>query len=888
VDEKIFLSPDEAIRKGDMVRFPIWPPSKYLVRISHEKPAEVLKVILSVPPTENPRIHDDFVEAALKMPASISVKLVKKVAEWLSNPYQLLYYRKVSSLIVHLKNGGFADDSLKLSDAVLSMKKKSQELTDGISYEKAKPLVGGDWEYGECIKEIAPIYSGEEKLKFIFLLNQKLKDVIYIEERTTQKLDFVDYSHIWRGSIEDSNQNNDFGVKDTLITWIRDLSEQLASEDAKFAEKLVSALLAQEEPIFSRIALHLGRSIQSPSLTRDLLFNERIFDAMDTWHEYSLLLQSGFPQLKEDDQKSLLQKINTYTPFSEEKSTLTETEERHLRLSRYHYLYMIKGSLDGNDLKIFDDLNAEFGEVENPTFSSYSSSWIGPTSPISYSDFEKMSSEEIATYLASWRPGNDFARGPSVEGLGREFQNYVKVNSKKVVNGIDRFRLAEARYVNSVIDGLGEAISQGDELDWKPVIEYLAWATFEAESKLKGNEDNFYFWRWTFVSVCRLIQKSFAKAKQSIDLSFKDIVWKIIKTSILFVDSKTSEENGDLEKINFYHLAINCSRGVAIETAVQFSEWHRDHLKNEKKEYAYADFPDFFDTLSIFSDPSKETSKAVHSVYGRWAPWLYTLDKKWFNSIIKNIFPTDPKLKDFWWAAWSAYITYCSPYDNMLPVLEDNYGHAITLIGEIKSDSAENSSERVVEHIILFYLRGIVELDSPLFKSMYQKIDVSLRGHIIEFIGRGLISEKSKLDNEMIDRAKALWSLRVEECKAMGTVDERRELEDFNWWMGTKYYSEEWLLDQAILALELCHNVKLDYTFMGRLVGLTDKFPAKVVKVIELLVDYVINDNGSYVFSDKATIILKKLLMTESSKAAVDVINKLGAFGFSQFLELLS
>src|SRR5688572_32133247 len=49
--------------EGGYVRFPAWPESRALARLAGVAPSEVLDLILSVPSTDNPRIHGDFIDA---------------------------------------------------------------------------------------------------------------------------------------------------------------------------------------------------------------------------------------------------------------------------------------------------------------------------------------------------------------------------------------------------------------------------------------------------------------------------------------------------------------------------------------------------------------------------------------------------------------------------------------------------------------------------------------------------------------------------------------------------------------------------------------------------------------------------------------------------------
>jgi hypothetical protein len=70
-----FKDPPAVRRQENTISFPSWPGSQYLLRVAGGAPQAVKKVILSVPETENQRVHQDFVEAALKMPGPLAAEI---------------------------------------------------------------------------------------------------------------------------------------------------------------------------------------------------------------------------------------------------------------------------------------------------------------------------------------------------------------------------------------------------------------------------------------------------------------------------------------------------------------------------------------------------------------------------------------------------------------------------------------------------------------------------------------------------------------------------------------------------------------------------------------------------------------------------------------------
>src|SRR5207249_148954 len=94
LQEGMFKKPPGPIREGSFIRFPLWPESRYLARVAAKTPELVLKVIRQIPETENVRVHEDFIDAALLMPPALAGKLVDRATRWLNSPYELLLPHK--------------------------------------------------------------------------------------------------------------------------------------------------------------------------------------------------------------------------------------------------------------------------------------------------------------------------------------------------------------------------------------------------------------------------------------------------------------------------------------------------------------------------------------------------------------------------------------------------------------------------------------------------------------------------------------------------------------------------------------------------------------------------------------------------------------------------
>lgn len=890
--EGVFETPDAPVKhENNSVSFPFWPPAKYLARVASQDPKKILRTIQTVPITENPRIHEDFLDAALAMPADISVQLKDKVISWIDNPYQMLLSRKVAHYIVQLANNGFKAESLAVASALFDVRMDQDKAGKNgeIAFKRLYPVVRNDWEYGECLKVVAPAFGEQDKKDLILLLAEKLEKAIRLDDRLNED-EFRDHSHIWRGSIESSNQNHDYNIKDTLVNWIRDLSEQFLNERPQEAKELCREFSNSKFPIFSRFALHLARQTTDDKLIRQFILDPELFDADDVWHEYALLIQERFNLLGPNDQKALIQLIDTHQPYKKLQNGDVEELLRATERAKYNYYYMIKDHLTGDPLRHFEEMYAKFGDLDHPTFSSYSMSWTGPNSPKTVAELDQLSLDELVDYLLNWTAPTQRRLGPepSIEGLGRELEILVGKKPAFFFSTIDKFKLPEKTYVRAIIQGFGKPLEES-KIEWEPVIDYMIWACAQRDPATveKEQDDRDSTWSWAKTAACRLLEKGLISKDHPIPFELRTKVWSVIEAGLKDSDPDVQREEKYTSDKNFYQTAINSVRGIALEAAMHYGLWVKKKFDFDGKKFSSQECPELFLELDRHLDLKIDPSKAVRAVYGRWTPWFKLLDLDWFRKNIETIYPKDTNLSDYWWAAWRAYLLFNQPYSDVFLEIQAQYDRALDELVPDPKDSSERIDTRLVQQLVTFYVLGKIDLDSKLMKKLYQKADLKQRETAIDFIGRTLTSEKKDLSNQIIERSKALWLHRLNVCRAMSKPEDRLELAEFGWWMGTKHFSEDWILDQAIETLKLCHHLTPDHLVMGRLIGLADKHPAKVAEVFKVMVDYKVSDHGFYGWLHKGEVLLRKLLKTEAKKVAEETIHKLGAYGFRDLGTLL-
>jgi len=390
----MFAEPTPPIPEGQFMRFPFWPQSRYLARMSPLMPETVLRVILAIPETDNVRVHEDFLDAALAMPPALASKIVPKAIRWLESRYQLLLPQKLGDLIGQLARGGEAGIALSLARVLFQPVAEGEVETitvEGETHELSRePKARFDLHYyEELLKKRVPdlvAAAGEDAVR---LFADLLEEALRLSYRRSGNEGLEDYSHIWRPAVEDHEQNRPFTVRHFLVSAVRDSAQYTAMRDANSVGRLVETLEARQRPIFRRIALYLLRVFPGsvPTVVSARLTSRSEFDDVTVRHEYTLLLGERFAGLSQRDKEVILSwvaagpDVEAFRTGAERWSgvrpTDTEIEQFAMRW-RQERLAPIQQSLPDDWRARYEGWTRELGEAEHPEFPAYSTSWVGP------------------------------------------------------------------------------------------------------------------------------------------------------------------------------------------------------------------------------------------------------------------------------------------------------------------------------------------------------------------------------------------------------------------------------------------------------------------------------------------------------------------------------
>ena len=905
----LFRNPPVPEEEGEFISFPFWPETQYLARMASQAPDIVLEIALQIPDTENTRVYEDLTDAANAMPAQLSVRLLPKLIHALELPYQLLIPDKLGQLVGHLAKSGYVEDALELARALLTsvcgLDMPSEEAEHDASVRPAGARFEvGQWACKQFVENHIPTLIDAAGIDGVCMLADLLENAILISVEPPSSSDKDDVSYIWRQAIEDDDEFA-HDVRNLLVSALRDAAGKRMSMEGK---QVLALLEKRHATIFRRIAIHLRRLWPHADLegTAGLLDEYDLLDNTGLWHELFHLLKEQFGDLPLSAQQAYLAFVDQGAhvgighEFNEEITgdTLAPEEcDGYARRWRYRLLIPIADYLDDEWRGRYEGLWQEFGKLDHPDFHFYvSAGWVGPTSPIGEDELAAMSVEEIALFLASWTPSDDWME-PQPEGLGRQMEAVVAEQPQRFAQDAHLFEGLDPTYVRALLQGLQKAVAQDLTFEWEPVIALCSWAVTQprevpGRAVVDGDADP--GWGWTRQAIASLLARGLGEGVGEIPYALRQLVWRVIEALAEDPDP-TPEHEAQYGGTNMgpETLAINSVRGEAMRAVILYGLWVRRHIEQEC--YAPEDTREVVQVLERHLDLEVDPSLAIRSIYGRFFPWIAYIDQDWAQANLDRIFPGDEALTLYRETAWASYIVFCGPSAQMLEMLDDEYSAAIERIGTADPVSIPfaNPDAQLAAHLMGFYWWGVLCLDTPdsLLSRFYEKADDGLRAHAMRELGHGLQSVSAELDPQIATRLRAHWEQRLEIVHSDPATSGQQELAAFGWWFASGKLDETWLLSQLRTVLVSLAGMELEaiHEVAERLAELCSRFPGESLELLESLVGQS-PERSYYSWRDPARQILAATLADENAdirESAQRLVNRLGAMRYLEFRDLL-
>jgi hypothetical protein len=333
-----------------------------------------------------------------------------------------------------------------------------------------------------------------------------------------------------------------------------------------------------------------------------------------------------------------------------------------------------------------------------------------------------------------------------------------------------------------------------------------------------------------------------------------------------------------------------------MHAVVHYALWVRHHLgqkpgSEHRLQKGFEEMPEVREVLEAHLDPARDPSLAIRAVYGQWFPQLAVLDREWARSHARAIFPLDRESKAFFEAAWNAFVVHCGDYDNLLEILRPQYEQALKQVGSRRdlTDSQLNPDKRLAEHLMDFYWRGKLPPEDPLLVSFWEKAPDSMRSHALEFAGRVLTRTKGDIPEEVLERLRRLWEVRLAAAKkAQQPSDFEKEMTAFGWWFVSGKFDVDWSLEQLLHSLRLSRRVEPTHMVLEYLAVTAKLDPRKSIECLRAIADKDWGSRELRASRDHVRSILQTALEAQDCRREAEkLIHYLGSLGFVEYGDLL-
>ena len=887
-----FQSPPSVTHLEDgSIQFPFWPELQFLKNVAQDAPDEVVKIAVGLPKVDNPRVYDDILDIALRLPGEWSAKLKPKILEYTSIEYQFLAPR-YADLLAHWTAESQTAVALELSQVLVQFTpdpqsenkqaRRKENPDDWTTLLEPSPRFG-NWEYQEILnKGIRPLAEKEPYQVADILIGATTSMIrlrIHLEELNTSKGE--DVSEIWCRRLD--KPHNDYRKsEETLVHALTFACERVFEKSPDSIAILDDVLRNQRWKIFKRLRQHLYAlhpNEQTKPWIRETILTHEDYAQWEHSYEFSRMVQRacehfGATLLTQEERTQIFDAIlsgPSKTNFREGMGERFTEELFTQRQHRFHrmQLKLFASVLFGEYAAYYQKLEAEADEqISDEDYSpvgKVEGGWMSHRSPQSPETLTNLTDEKLLAYINEWQEEHHDADNWLVEinikALAEAFQTVFK---DSVIPDDDRLgfwinnreRIERPIYVRAMISAMQEHVKakRFDKLgqwltfcEWvlaHPDQEYEEGYGYERSEESRENPHWHSARRAVgdFIGVCveedvDVPISAREHLARLLDLLCTQFDWRLDRNKPVLLN-----QSGQITE------AINNTRSRALESLVNFGFWLR---RNDSE----ADVAEVTTTLEKRFAPETEhpsLSLPERAMLGMLYHNIFILDGTWATAHKADFFPQGDL--PAWVEAFDSFLRYHHPFKPIFEVLRSDFELAIQQRNNVKRQERLSGDpvDLLGQHLFTYYLWEVYPLrgETSLLERYYQQTagDRSYWTSLFDHVGRTLCNSGRHIDNALKDRIIEFFEWRLE-------VGEQAELEQFAFWLEAECLEPEWRLNACSRILDVV-QLKDSGIFEGvRTLGkmLTDH-PAKVVECFAKITDGLGND---MIFTDSAKPILK-------------------------------
>ena len=794
-------------------RIPGWEASRYLVRVADSHPQLVAHIALTIR-TANFRVHNDLVDAAVRMPAKYAAVMEPAVASWLDGPFRASLPEKAADLMVYLGEHEEPEAAVDLLQALMSPADQKPGLVADTREPRQPEEIRSkfdEWQLDQIVRGQVQKIAATYPNRVVAVLENKLVAAIYGEADEQGAADPTRFS-FWAEDAESDGVGHPIqGYKPLLLRGLREALEGAPETVVRWA---AWRYVAHPYVVLRRLGIRLiGSHLeQCGELAEEVLSNrETVFDG-STWPEIYRLLEAGVGRLSAELRARLLEWISAGPS-----EALVERERKWYRESMHgdppvehmnawgdrwilDHLWPLRNHDLPDEIRAqLDRLKTDRGAPTPPRRGAFSVSFAGVVSLKSKDELIEMGPAETVDYLRAYVPQpTDFPFDASREGLAQAFQEVVSEQPEQYVRIAPRFAAPGMRpiYAFHFLRGLEKAWESGKTFDWVPVFELIGEITHGEVASVQnqgGNSQDEPDWTSVDGQIASLLEEAVRRDEHALPSEHMEAARDVLLQLVNHPDpSAGAEARSTFDPAT---LAINSVRGRALQTLIMYALRHA-RLLEEQAPSALDGIAEAHLELTVREaltdrlDRGKEISRGVHSLFGKFLPQLRYLDRDWFEENLVRILPEEQDQEAYWQAAWSSYVAFNRLYAELYQILRNHYRRAIQGLshdGEPKA-GLENVRDRLAGHVLAAYWGGAETLDEDsLVALLYRVAPIEVRSNTVHMMQRWLNDCDEAARQEVWPRLQVLWEARTAAADAAPNPAEfRAEFSAyFGWLTGT-------------------------------------------------------------------------------------------------------
>lgn len=782
--------------------------ASYLRNVAKKKPKEVFEVFTNIGKLHR-FFRRSFLNALLDMSEDIAVKSVPDVLSYLKREEQHGWYSVgdgAAKLMVKLAEK-YPNEAFTLAESLLEVweqEKGGSGYRDIQSKFKAYEYQQLMFKYYNTLLNIDPYRATKLIVKtFETYLGevQKSKDYeasshFYISVERLDKIDRIDRDIIA-----------------VLISGICEAGKVVIEKQQGKIDELFDGLESRKRHIFDRIEMYLLKFVTDGTQQErisDIIRNEKYLETSGFEYEYRFLLRDKFEDVGQDARmvfenwvkaKNLTdddkENIRDWFKNRKDRDATDKDFEKIENSDKAKALYLVKKQFP----ELYEKSRAKSmvsDEELAPEPRMSEARFVSPTegSPICPEEMGKMKPMDALTYIldenrwqnkkhtSPFHTPQEGLEGALREDVQKRADDYAKLNMNELIKLKPEFL---SRYFYGIENALREKGIENTNL--VKVIEHASCVAREKEGKEEYRE--------SFSAILSIVGGIFndEDLKEVIAKTNSKLIWGIIEPLTKF-DYNPDVFGGD--DTNPLDECINSVQGKAFELVIRFGLIHKnDDIENYNEAWSIK-----IKSVLTYMVDKVETPKTT-CVFGAWFPQLHWLEEEWICDNLEIILGNEND--NMWNVVWGLYITRSRPFKKVFEFLveQGKYKRAIEKIGStIKYRHSKDPEEGLVEHLMIAFFNGWIELDDDLLKQFFNKAPVELRGQAAEFLTTGFETLIEKPDKKTSERLKRYWKMRLLEISKKPS-ENIEEAVEFTGWINNTPLEKKETFDLLYKTLEL-------------------------------------------------------------------------------------